>query len=507
VGDGNAVSVAGAVALRLTRYGQAVYATAPRQEEKAGEPGFTPSGRSVLRVLSPHNHESLPFQGREEPLARLKAWLAAPGGVSVQAVVGGGGRGKTRLAAELAAWARAQDWTAGFARRDDLDVFRDAGCRTNWKGPCLVIIDYAAAKAAEVGAWLRSLAHLENEAPPLRLLLLERTGGGGSAWWRGIFEQAGIEGEAVAELLGPGAPLTLGALSDPDERHAVFAAAYGQGTDAPLPPRGPGLDQALVEAGLGGEPLFLAMFGLVSAQQGVAAAGALAADQIALMRSSSCRASFSDLGRREEALAAVEEAAGLYRALTAARPDAFRPHLASALNNLSIRLALLIDREVADRNTRRFRTRMRAAALRHVGDAIEDVDYPWLFHRFSDGCAPPGGVGGRARGLWRSAARGRGASASGLRRFSVEWKADPALPSVGSRSVTPCRSLRCPRSSSQQTFEHGSLLGGSLPAARGSFQRKSTPRPNLSEDRCSYTPPRALPTLPEREPRPTGNAP
>ena len=38
-------------------------------------------------------------------------------------------------------------------------------------------------------------------------------------------------------------------------------------------------------------------------------------------------------------------------------------------------LALLIDREVADRNTRRFRTKLRAAALRHVGAAIEDVGF------------------------------------------------------------------------------------------------------------------------------------
>ncbi|MBA3587569.1 IS21-like element helper ATPase IstB [Methylibium sp.] len=38
-------------------------------------------------------------------------------------------------------------------------------------------------------------------------------------------------------------------------------------------------------------------------------------------------------------------------------------------------LALLIDREVASRNTRRFQTRMRAAKLRHLGAAIEDVDY------------------------------------------------------------------------------------------------------------------------------------
>jgi len=38
-------------------------------------------------------------------------------------------------------------------------------------------------------------------------------------------------------------------------------------------------------------------------------------------------------------------------------------------------LALLLDREEADRNTRRFQTRLRAARLRHSQAAIEDVDY------------------------------------------------------------------------------------------------------------------------------------
>lgn len=38
-------------------------------------------------------------------------------------------------------------------------------------------------------------------------------------------------------------------------------------------------------------------------------------------------------------------------------------------------LGLLVDREVACRDTRRFRTRMRTAKLRHVGAAIEDVDF------------------------------------------------------------------------------------------------------------------------------------
>ena len=36
----------------------------------------------------------------------------------------------------------------------------------------------------------------------------------------------------------------------------------------------------------------------------------------------------ADLGRREEALAAIEEAAGIYRQLAEARPDAFLPDLA-----------------------------------------------------------------------------------------------------------------------------------------------------------------------------------
>ena len=38
-------------------------------------------------------------------------------------------------------------------------------------------------------------------------------------------------------------------------------------------------------------------------------------------------------------------------------------------------LALLLDREAANRNTRRFQIRLRSAKLRHSQAAIEDVDY------------------------------------------------------------------------------------------------------------------------------------
>ena len=47
----------------------------------------------------------------------------------------------------------------------------------------------------------------------------------------------------------------------------------------------------------------------------------------------------ADLGRREDALAAIEEAVTAYRQLADARPDAFLPNLAASLNNQSVRLA------------------------------------------------------------------------------------------------------------------------------------------------------------------------
>ncbi len=53
------------------------------------------------------------------------------------------------------------------------------------------------------------------------------------------------------------------------------------------------------------------------------------------------------LGRREDALAAIEESVTIYRELARASPDAFRPALAESLNNLSARLADLVRREDA----------------------------------------------------------------------------------------------------------------------------------------------------------------
>ena len=55
----------------------------------------------------------------------------------------------------------------------------------------------------------------------------------------------------------------------------------------------------------------------------------------------------SGLGRREEALAAIEEAVTIRRELARARPDAFLPDLAGSLNNQSVFLSGLGRREEA----------------------------------------------------------------------------------------------------------------------------------------------------------------
>ena len=69
-----------------------------------------------------------------------------------------------------------------------------------------------------------------------------------------------------------------------------------------------------------------------------------------------------DLGEREAALAAAREAAELYRALAAQRPDAFRPGLAMALNTLANRLSELGEREAAQAAAREAADLYRALA-------------------------------------------------------------------------------------------------------------------------------------------------
>ena len=70
----------------------------------------------------------------------------------------------------------------------------------------------------------------------------------------------------------------------------------------------------------------------------------------------------ADLGRREEALAAIEQAAGIYRQLAEARPDAFLPALASSLHTLANVLSMLNRAE-------------EASAIRDEADAVVGASF------------------------------------------------------------------------------------------------------------------------------------
>jgi tetratricopeptide (TPR) repeat protein len=63
------------------------------------------------------------------------------------------------------------------------------------------------------------------------------------------------------------------------------------------------------------------------------------------MSLNNCSIDLREAGRREEGLAAVEEAVRHYRALAEASPDVHLPDLAMSLNNLSIDLAQVGRRE------------------------------------------------------------------------------------------------------------------------------------------------------------------
>jgi hypothetical protein len=99
--------------------------------------------------------------GRDADLASLHAWLDEPRPLpAVRCLTGRAGAGKTRLAIELCERAAAADWTAGFTTQAELQRFHDARSLDDWRWgkPTLIVVDYAAASARILRAWLEALA-------------------------------------------------------------------------------------------------------------------------------------------------------------------------------------------------------------------------------------------------------------------------------------------------------------------------------------------------------------
>ena len=279
IGDGNKITV-GEPHLCLTRY------ETRRLAADAGQ------GEEDTLLLSAYG-ASIPMLGREETLKSLWSWMEDGRPISVKALIGSAGRGKTRLALELADAAAGKGWRAGFVTAHELARFQGQQnlAAWGWNAPTLVIVDYAARDVDRIRDWLAELSDHRNltdaeaaRGKPFRLLLLERQAGPTGGWWADLFGRADGEGRAVRRLLDGEGPVELPEIATPERRREILAATLARAGSDLVPPQAglnPDFDRKLAELTWGGEPLFLMMAALTAARANFEHVLALARDDLA----------------------------------------------------------------------------------------------------------------------------------------------------------------------------------------------------------------------------------
>jgi len=183
-----------------------------------------PETHGDYQLLQARYHR-VPFLGREAELDQLRGWWRGPEPFGVAVVVGDGGAGKSRLAAELCQEVTAAGWSAGVAAVADLAA-NAAGVDVVW--PTLLVVDYVDRLSEPVVELIGRLSR-RRRGPRLRILLLDRTPSGdlkSAEWWRDL--DRGMEG-ALRLHTRVTIQLQAGGLDLPDrQRHAKAALrAFG----------------------------------------------------------------------------------------------------------------------------------------------------------------------------------------------------------------------------------------------------------------------------------------
>ncbi|MEU4420202.1 trypsin-like peptidase domain-containing protein [Actinoplanes sp. NPDC024001] len=114
-------------------------------------------------------------------LDTLTEWANSGDGFSIGVVTGGGGTGKSRLAAEFADRLRRAGWDAGLLNTDNPASWDEISSDQ----PLLIIVDYASRFAEPLAGLIGRLAD-DNPTDSVRLLLLERRMG---SWWETVDRQ------------------------------------------------------------------------------------------------------------------------------------------------------------------------------------------------------------------------------------------------------------------------------------------------------------------------------
>jgi hypothetical protein len=232
----------------------------------------------------------LPFVGRDDLFLELRAWLDQETDISVHALIGRAGSGKTRLALELCKsvdsdFSAKGPWLAGFLSPRDVPLVAEMLVTHSfaWERSTLLVIDYAAQTHSALARWLDRLAY-ERLTNKLRFLLLEREAPEGFGWWHELTSPSLRDQVARVDLFYALRPRQLPDLSDLEERRSLITAAL-QAALALRPPSpaaqaasSHGADRdfdAFLAKPQFGNPLNLVMAGLIARDRGPGAALAL----------------------------------------------------------------------------------------------------------------------------------------------------------------------------------------------------------------------------------------
>jgi tetratricopeptide (TPR) repeat protein len=148
------------------------------------------------------------FLGRKNEKDALGLFFGAKENFLWWLVTGPGGTGKSRLALELCREKRAE-WYAGFLSKTE--QFKDWS-RFRPTRPTLIVMDYVANRAEDVGQILLQLSRASQQFPfPVRVLLLERDKG---SWWsEAVRESSQSERAEISAHLFYSKPLPLKGLA------------------------------------------------------------------------------------------------------------------------------------------------------------------------------------------------------------------------------------------------------------------------------------------------------
>lgn len=206
---------------------------------------------------------STTFIGREAALDTLTAFLDSSLPISFMVLTGEGGSGKTRMALELCHSRWEQGWAAGFTTTRSLQNFITSCVASDgWKCSknTLVVLDYAASLTQPLRDLFEWLTSAQLEGSRVRILLLERTADPTSGWLREVTGWGGERSYRIGKLQDPASPYELGPLASREDCLALVQNVLNNRghTDTAWQQNAPFLQQ-LMEATLGGLPLFLMM--------------------------------------------------------------------------------------------------------------------------------------------------------------------------------------------------------------------------------------------------------